>query len=507
MSFPDLPEDVVCYALSACEISSVVSISQTSKHLHLLAFTPTVWMSLVEDLRNRGFVDRLSAADIRKMSTQSLVAAVKRLVLGPEAWSPPRIQSPQPKSLPRILHKLTRHRGRPIPDPPRPQPRARIVLHPSMPPAIISSRPAMSVPYGPNFHVIPGGKYALFIDQNNTQVLGCWRVSDDSLLGTYHSVLPLASTYIRDFAEDPLYGGERANIVIRIGSSLRENVCFVEVISWDFATGITELLSLVELQDVKFNTQSPPTICGGLSVVRTYRQSPWEEIYVIVDWNAQQCCKILCTGDETGFNSMKLISNYFILITTSPSGVEQEIRICAITSLSAWAPVGQHNTANAVRLSNIPHVALSTTKFKGAVISPAVMAVHESPLERGTYRVWLFNQYSVDRLLSGPTYHALLSRFRLSLPGTGGRQLTWRQQSRTSTEVDRRRRGISYSGHTSAVFWTPAASQRIFPPEVPPTPIVVGIPEGMERAWTKVAPYSGALTYFTQNAVVLCYFE
>ncbi|KAJ7088259.1 hypothetical protein C8R44DRAFT_892798 [Mycena epipterygia] len=219
MSFLDLPEDVVCYALCVFDIFSVIYVSQTNKHLHLLAFTPNVWMSLVEDLQSRGFIDWLSTADIRKISTQSLVAVVKRLVLGPEAWSPPKTQSPQPRSVSRILHKLARYRRRPIPDPPRAQPHAHIALHPSMPPAMSVPDPSF-----PKLEVLLGGKYALFTHDNNEQILGCCRVADDSFLGTCHSVLPQASTHILDFAADVLHGGEQANIDMRMGSSLQENV-------------------------------------------------------------------------------------------------------------------------------------------------------------------------------------------------------------------------------------------------------------------------------------------
>lgn len=95
---------------------SIISPAQTNKYLHDLAFTQTIWISLVDDLRKRGFVDRLSAADIQKMSTQSLVAVVRRLVVRPDAWSPPRIQhpkSPPPKSFAQFLHNIASPRRTP----------------------------------------------------------------------------------------------------------------------------------------------------------------------------------------------------------------------------------------------------------------------------------------------------------------------------------------------------------------------------------------------------------
>ncbi|KAJ6486566.1 hypothetical protein DFH09DRAFT_1339585 [Mycena vulgaris] len=86
MLFLDLPEEVVCYALGLFDISSVISICQANKYLHHLAFTPTVWISLVEELWYRGIIDGIFPSDIHALSTPELIAVVKRLLLGPETW-------------------------------------------------------------------------------------------------------------------------------------------------------------------------------------------------------------------------------------------------------------------------------------------------------------------------------------------------------------------------------------------------------------------------------------
>ncbi|KAJ7095560.1 hypothetical protein C8R44DRAFT_889982 [Mycena epipterygia] len=251
MIFLDLPEDVINYALCLCDIYSVVCISQTNKYLHDLAFTPSIWMTLVEDLRNRGFVDRLSAADIRSLSTQSLVALVRRLVLGPEAWSPPsRIQS-RPKSFSRILYKLSNLRGRRAADPPPVQACAHIVLHPSIHPTEPFHRST--------FKVLKGGEYVLFCDRDahGVPVLGCWRVADDSLLGTYRSRLSCHN--IHCFEAELLPGGNRANIVLCILTATGPPPIpdFVEIVDWDFATGVIEVLSKIDCTG-GFGLHRPP---------------------------------------------------------------------------------------------------------------------------------------------------------------------------------------------------------------------------------------------------------
>ncbi|KAJ7106277.1 hypothetical protein C8R44DRAFT_886155 [Mycena epipterygia] len=60
--------------------------SWTNKYLHRVAFARAVWVSLVEDLRLRGFIDRLSATDIRESSAERLIGLVKTIMTGAESW-------------------------------------------------------------------------------------------------------------------------------------------------------------------------------------------------------------------------------------------------------------------------------------------------------------------------------------------------------------------------------------------------------------------------------------
>ncbi|KAJ7080237.1 hypothetical protein C8R44DRAFT_907181 [Mycena epipterygia] len=444
-------------------------------------------MSLVEDLRNRNFVDRLSAPDIRAMSTQDLVAVVRRLVVGPDSWSP-RIQSLQPFS--RIRQKTASYLKTAALDGNASPARAcaPIVVHPSIPPA------------QPRFlraELLRGGHYVLFHHGRSARKLGCWKVAEDSLVGTY-----CTSSTIIDFAAEVLDGGERVNIVIRLRNSA--TVCSVEVISWEFATGMSELLLVTQYTDSQPDLHSLPTICGRLALVRTYRQSSGAHIHIIIDFRTQMHCKLRLLSHIKS----ELVPGYFISTATSFSDNTQEIRVYSIASLSnSWTPVGDLNTTDAVGLSNIPHVMSTSIMLKGVPLSPGVIAVHECLLQRGMYRVWIYNDYSESRLFGGSTTRAQLSRFSLSLPTTDEHQFTWRAQHCTPTEPHERTRGISYSGHTPIFSWYPEASQRLLSPNIPPAPIVVEIPEGMVSAWEKVGPYGGALAYFLDQSLVLYYFE
>ncbi|KAJ7092227.1 hypothetical protein C8R44DRAFT_990332 [Mycena epipterygia] len=491
MFFHDLPEDVIHYALCLCDISSVISISQTNKYLHLLTFTPALWMALVEDLRQRGFVDRLSAADIRTMSTQNLVAAVRRLVVGPVAWSPgTSIQSQWSMSFSSILSTFSIPRRRPAAAPPPIEPSVEVVLH-------------TSARHG-NFKILQGGKYLLFwdVDAEDVPFLGCWRVVDDSLLGTYRSSLP--ALVIRDFEAEVLHGGEHANIVICMDSRAVSNPGFVEVISWDFATGVIELLSTTEYTGCEFRNPSPK-ICSGVATAHAYSWARDEKLYVIVDWHAQRGCEILPAGPNF---RVELIPGH--LIFTWTSDIIQEIRVVAMTSFSgSWIPVVQRNTAHPVLLSNLPHAASHGIKLqeRGAIVRPGgvTLMVYENPLHCGTYRAWLSIAYSATGVLTGVTMRAMLCSFLLSLVGAGRRTLTMHRRScapATPNTAYARTWEISYSGHAKS----PLAPEmhRIFPPDNS-APLILNIPEG---SWSAhLLPYNGAVGFVAIQTFVARYFE
>lgn len=212
---------------------------------------------------------------------------------------------------------------------------------------------------------------------------------------------------------------------------------------------------------------------------------------------------------------MELVPDYLICSSDSPPNPTHHVWVCSIASLSdSWIPLGDHNTDDPVRLLDIPRVASTTIELKGTPDRTAAIAVRESPLRPGTYRVWFYITYfePSPRVLRGPTLtrRDLLCRFRLSLPATGGYQLTWRQQSSTLVECANRLGGISYSGHaTTFRRRRPAASQQILPPEIAFVPILVGIPGGMDGALmdVQVAPFSGALSWSTDHSAILCYYK
>lgn len=139
------------------------------------------------------------------------------------------------------------------------------------------------------------------------------------------------------------------------------------------------------------------------------------------------------------------------------------------------------------------------------------MAVHESPLQRGSYRVWLSIPYHA--ILDGDaTKRLMLFSFRMSTaPGTGGSQFTWKQRSSVLGAPNERADRISYSGHRSGHRHTQVLVEpnnglrRILQPDVHSSPITLEIPEGTRGA--HLVHHSGALTYTTTKTIVLRYFD
>ncbi|KAJ7143962.1 hypothetical protein C8R44DRAFT_724958 [Mycena epipterygia] len=192
--------------------------------------------------------------------------------------------------------------------------------------------------------------------------------------------------------------------------------------------------------------------------------------------------------------AVALVPGYLVFTETSPPDKTQRIRICSIATLSnSWTPVGDHDTADPMSVLNIPYVTLTTIELKGTPRRTAVMAVHECPLQRDTYRVWLYIPYS------GPSR----SDVQVPLVPPSGKRIHLAAIALHSSRTC----GISYSGHTSEAYMRTGLFQRIFGTNISPASIDVATPERMEASRGDIAQYSGALPYFTDKSLVLCYFE
>ncbi|KAJ7669824.1 hypothetical protein DFH06DRAFT_156997 [Mycena polygramma] len=162
--FSDLPADVVFSIFARCDIYTVVSVGQTCQYLHGLAFDKSVWLGLVDNLRRRSILDRHCTSSIESLSTDQLIQIVKRLVNGPETWSPQSSGSMA-------------------------EVQAKITLHPSI-------QTGLDRAYGGNVtKLLPSGRYVLF---NTSLTLGCWNVAEDRLVWKHTSAID--SARVQEFA-------------------------------------------------------------------------------------------------------------------------------------------------------------------------------------------------------------------------------------------------------------------------------------------------------------------
>ncbi|KAF8169042.1 hypothetical protein K438DRAFT_1774547 [Mycena galopus ATCC 62051] len=167
----DLPTDIIFSIFANCDISSVVSTAQTCKYLRALGFDKTVWLALLSDLKRGSFLDEGSTPALSGLSTEELILLVKRILTGPESWSP----SPSDGSFDPRLAK-------------------EIVLHP-----LGEER---NLGANDTYTLIRGGRLLLFRHAN---VLECWVLADHStLLWTYESA-PDDQTILA-FAAETLLG-------------------------------------------------------------------------------------------------------------------------------------------------------------------------------------------------------------------------------------------------------------------------------------------------------------
>ncbi|KAF7351365.1 F-box domain-containing protein [Mycena sanguinolenta] len=198
MQFQELPEDVLRSIFSFCDIYAVVAMSGTNNHFRRLSTDKSVWVVLVNNLRRRGFVDRLSLSDIQSCSQEDLVGLVKGLLSGPASWT----TNPESQSLVAAPTRYT--------------------IHPSI------------TPTG-NSTLLPGGEYILCYSFN-TRTLECWSVRCDKLVWAY--VKKNLDSSVMGYDAEVIDWGAGAHIIVcERDGSVSPSLDQVEIVKLDFATG------------------------------------------------------------------------------------------------------------------------------------------------------------------------------------------------------------------------------------------------------------------------------
>ncbi|KAJ6476855.1 hypothetical protein C8R45DRAFT_1216698 [Mycena sanguinolenta] len=461
----DLAADVIFSILAFCDIASVVSVGQTCRSLHALAFEKSVWLVLLDNLRRRCILDHNCTPNLETLSTAEMIEIVKRLLIGPQTWSPEN-----PNAVAEISRKITLH------------------------PDITMNSTADVV------KLLQSGRYVLF---TNSFELKCWSVADDSLVWRYTSIIDIdpEDIEVQEFAAEETEADVTIMVCIRTypdNGDPRQN--YVEIVNLNLRTGTHASLLLARAHDSEIdNIFSDPVICGALGVVKLNLDGA-KDLHMVLNLKMNSCL-IVQSNDPKRRLHFALVPGHILL------SEENQLHLISSDTLSTlWAPtIATNGTAGflPVFVRHIPK--LKTMEASHAQQSFDVVHAHESPVRDGHYS---FSIYGAHRMLP----RAASLSYRLFIPTNGEPRWCQRTQSVVYPNIDLARitDAVPYSGHRlhrgtdiapiHTILSTPLASTS-------PRIVQAGLPPIAGRQEVDIAPYSGALTYSNSSSVVVQYYR
>ncbi|KAJ7717131.1 hypothetical protein B0H16DRAFT_1898046 [Mycena metata] len=247
----EVPPDVIFSIFIHCDIAAVVSAGQTCRYLHNLALHKSVWLALVEDLRRRFLLPEILIPNLDEASTTDLIDLVKRMLTGPETWSP-------------TSSGFT------------PEVSKRIPLHPTI------RHKTGSLSQENEAQLSPSGRFVLF---KNWRTLECWDVAADVLIWTHVPGFDRAE--LREFAMDEII--DRDTLIIMICEtayySHRNLKNYIEILELNPRSGTQANLLQVRCPDTSYDNQfQVPEIRGFVAVVAL---SASGHMYLVLDWKSQ----------------------------------------------------------------------------------------------------------------------------------------------------------------------------------------------------------------------------
>ncbi|KAJ6599926.1 hypothetical protein DFH09DRAFT_1504247 [Mycena vulgaris] len=481
--FHDLVEDVVLRILALCEIYPVVSLGQTNKYFHHISLQKSVWFVLLVDLRARGFLHHTSISDLRALSAQELIGLAKHLQIGPATWLPPPpslIPEPPKKAGSQLRSSVRRWIGKsgnlPVPEFPSPQVSKQLVLYPSIP-YLDSEKEAK---------VLRGGQYVLF------KVLACLRVVDTALIWTHQSTIPNLSVSAFEFAAET--DEDDGTVKIFIGERIQK-LNGVRTTSSTWTSGREHSKQSTPLPLTRPFRENPFfnfRLCGDFATVGLYQDFVFE--CMVINWRRNISFRLTSSNPLL----VEIIPGYLIFTTRAVAGeqvVGQDLCVSTLDSLEKyWAGPTGAASDHPISVKDLDTVISERTSLKNP--TSALLNVHESVVQRGTYRFWLY--------LSNQK-RATLQSYRLALEGGG---LNWRYGTFHDAEPNMISATISHSGHRAVRM--DGDRVRIIPPSREDKHLMidlpgVDLPEAGERV--ELSAYNETLSYTTSSSVVVLYFR
>ncbi|KAJ7463270.1 hypothetical protein FB451DRAFT_1562284 [Mycena latifolia] len=455
IQFLELAPDIILSIFAHCDISAVVSISQTCRYLHGLAFQKSVWLALLDDLKQRSILDSTDP-DLRDLSTDELIARVKRLLTGPDTWMPSDAGF-------------------------TPEISKRIILHPTIPhgPGILS--------WENEAKLFRGGRYVLF---NNWRKLECWCVAEDRLVWKHVSALECSS--VLAFAADESQEGDSLVVMVcqRTYPSTGPRKNYIEIIDLDLRKGTyNSLMTTVAPQTANDNPFSSTAICGTLACVEIISR---QDRYLIIDWKMQT--SFVLSGDRGVLSLIALIPRHIVLATVTDDENNYLYLVSTDDAMhchgSPLAGLAGPATAPSITVDDVPK-----------------LITHRIPTFGDPTVGHFFQQISYSPSTKNPSshpVHAILYSFDLQIAAQG-RPPRCRARPRVPALRQMLYRDITYSGHTQVFDAYGARNEQILSPGIIDMRGEVDLMDCGDLV--DVAPYSGALTYATHRHIVILYFR
>ncbi|KAJ6472398.1 hypothetical protein C8R45DRAFT_411106 [Mycena sanguinolenta] len=249
----DLAPDVIFSILACCDIASVVSVGQTCRCLHTLAFDKSVWLGLLHNLQRRAILDQNCTPSLETLSKDEMIGVVRRLLTGPLTWSAQDLNS---DSAPKVSKHIT--------------------LHP------FGTRPG-ALGRLKRAKLLPSGRYILFPNRRTT--LECWNITDNKMAWRYTTAIEHANIY--EFAAEEREFDSTIMILVCVrtlplGNNITKRLNYVEVVSVDIHGGTQNCLLTARAPDSGHdNPLRDPIIYANLAAVDTSSQ------HMILNWATQ----------------------------------------------------------------------------------------------------------------------------------------------------------------------------------------------------------------------------
>ncbi|KAF7316074.1 hypothetical protein MIND_00125400 [Mycena indigotica] len=520
LTFALLPPDVLFSILLYCDVSRVLALSHTCRTLRDITQQPYVWISLARRLQANGILE-YDIANLIDLSTDKLIAIVKRTVVGPATWSA------DDSNLSPVIQRIIT-----IPVDTRPQPG---VLH-----------------WENDARLVPDARHVIYRDNGR---LRCYSVAEKKLTWTFTSQLPTGtrpSVIEFSISVHPHQGGEW--IVVIIGertfpyTSVDDRKNFVTCIALEPASGRQVPLIVVRAPDTEFdNPFSRFAVLGtaGVAVVNTSQGT-----HLLLDWQRKQ---VILIQHPSRSGRIGLIADH-ALIKTSFRGAEV---LCIVPLAEIFDKHGTpapdpelvHDRPISAASRCMVDALVYSVRFSLEVITHAPsppsgasdeISVCQSPLRDDTWRVWIYVRSDVDKTLPASSKSEkmthLLCCYDITLHTNDSVQAcTIRRRLRAPAArlYIRMSQGISFSGHAQIFDAVGQRCQFIVPAPIPfsnrprfeiPRPDQSSTPQsdlGSSSASAKnngkvslegcgdnvyISPYSGALVYSTALNVQVVYY-